>query len=156
MAQSKEQRKRAQEEYQKLARKHRPRPPVVRNALLAFAVGGAWSVVGQGVLNFFVSRGLPPEKAGSPTAVVMIFLGAFLTALGVYDELGRIGGAGSAIPITGFANSIVAAALEYRTEGFVMGMAARMFQIAGPVIVYGVVFAVVVGVLRVLLGGVKA
>lgn len=153
MPQSKEQRKRAQEEYQKLARKHRPRPPLARNALLAFVVGGAFSTVGQAVLNLFVSRGLTPEKAGAPTAVVMVFLGSFLTALGVYDEIGRVGGAGSAIPITGFANSVVAAAIEYRTEGFVMGMAARMFQIAGPVIVYGVVSAVVIGVLRVLLGG---
>lgn len=148
MAQSKEQRKRAQEEYQKLARRHRPRPPLARNVLLAFLVGGAICVVGQGVLNFFTARGLPPDKAGGLTAVVMVFLGAFLTALGVYDEVGKVGGAGSAIPISGFANSIVAAAIEFRTEGWVMGMAARMFQIAGPVIVYGVTSAIVVGVIR--------
>lgn len=151
MGQSKEQRKRAQEEYQKLARKRRPRPPLLKNALLAFLVGGAICAAGQGVFEFFVSQGLPREKASGPTAAVMVFLGASLTALGVYDELGRVGGAGSAIPITGFANSIVAAAMEYRTEGLVMGLAARMFQIAGPVIVYGVVSAVVVGILRFLL-----
>lgn len=148
MAQTKEQKKRAQEEYQKMARRRRPRPPLLRNALLAFLVGGAICAVGQAVLNFFVAQGLSPDKAGGPTAAVMVFLGAFLTALGVYDNLGKVGGAGSAIPITGFANSIVSAAIEFRTEGFVMGMAARMFQIAGPVIVYGVVSAIVVGIIR--------
>lgn len=153
MAQTKEQKKRAQEEYQKLASKHRPRPPFLRNALLAFVVGGAISVVGQAVLGLFVRSGLSPEKAGGPTAAVMVFLGALLTEVGIYDELGRIGGAGSAIPITGFANSIVAAALEFRTEGLVMGLAARMYQIAGPVITYGVVSAIVVGVLRFLIIG---
>ncbi|HHW13700.1 MAG TPA: SpoVA/SpoVAEb family sporulation membrane protein, partial [Firmicutes bacterium] len=100
-----------------------------------------------------VRSGLSPDKAGGPTAAVMVFLGAFLTALGVYDEVGRIGGAGSAIPITGFANSIVAAAMEFKTEGFVMGTAARMYQIAGPVITYGVVSAIVVGVIRFLVAG---
>ncbi|MDI6871317.1 MAG: stage V sporulation protein AC [Bacillota bacterium] len=153
MAQTKEQQKRAQEEYQRLARRHRPRPPLLRNALLAFLVGGAISAAGQGVLNFFVAQGLPPDKAGGPTAGVMVFLGAFLTALGVYDKIGQVGGAGSAIPITGFANSIVAAAIEFKTEGFVMGMAARMYQIAGPVITYGVTSAIVVGLLRFLIAG---
>ncbi|MGE5552645.1 MAG: stage V sporulation protein AC [Betaproteobacteria bacterium] len=153
MAQTKEQQQRAQEEYQKLARRHRPRPPLARNALLAFLVGGAISALGQGVRNFFVSQGFSPDKAGAPTAVVMVFLGAFLTALGVYDKVGQVGGAGSAIPITGFANSVVAAALEFRTEGFVMGMASRMYQVAGPVITYGVTSAIVVGVLRFLLTG---
>jgi stage V sporulation protein AC len=153
VVQTKEQKKRAQEEYQQLARRHRPRPPLLRNALLAFLVGGAISAVGQGILNFFVGQGLPPDKVGTLTAVVMIFLGGLLTALGVYDELGKVGGAGSAIPITGFANSVVAAALEFRTEGFVMGLAARMYQIAGPVITYGVVSAVVVGVVRFLVKG---
>lgn len=153
MAKTKEQKKRAQEEYQKVARRHRPRPPLLRNALLAFLVGGTIAVIGQGVLNFFISRGLAPDKAGGPTAAVMVFLGAFLTALGVYDKIGQVGGAGSAIPITGFANSIVAAAIEFRTEGFVMGMAARMFQIAGPVIAYAVVSGVVIGVIRFLVTG---
>lgn len=83
----------------------------------------------------------------------MIFIGGLLTALGVYDEIGRVGGAGSAIPITGFANTIVSAAMEFRSEGFVLGMAARMFQIAGPVIVYGVVSAILAGVIRWLLVG---
>jgi stage V sporulation protein AC len=145
--------KREQEEYDKLAQTHRPKPPLAKNLILAFLVGGTISLVGQAVLTFFTSRGLSPDKAGGPTAATMIFLGALLTAIGIYDEIGRIGGAGSAIPITGFANSIVACALEFRSEGYIMGMAARMFQIAGPVIVYGVVSAFIVGILRYLLGG---
>jgi stage V sporulation protein AC len=151
--QTQEQKKRAQEEYQKLAKQHRPKTPVLKNALLAFLVGGVICALGQAIMEFFVARGLPPDKAGGPTAAVLIFLGAGLTALGVYDELGKRGGAGSAIPITGFANSIVAAAIEFKTEGYVMGVTARMFQIAGPVIVYGVVSAIVFGVLRFLVAG---
>lgn len=153
MKQTQEQKKRAQEEYQKLAKQHRPKTPVLKNALLAFLVGGVICALGQAIMEFFVARGLPPDKAGGPTAAVLIFLGAGLTALGVYDELGKRGGAGSAIPITGFANSIVAAAIEFKTEGYVMGVTARMFQIAGPVIVYGVVSAIVFGVLRFLVAG---
>ncbi|MGE5509532.1 MAG: stage V sporulation protein AC [Chitinophagales bacterium] len=153
MQQTQEQKKRSQEEYQQLAKAHRPKTPVLRNALLAFLVGGLICTLGQAILNFLVARGLPPDKAGGPTAAVLVFLGAGLTALGVYDELGKHAGAGSAIPITGFANSIVSAAIEFKTEGYVMGVAARMFQIAGPVIVYGVVSAIVFGVLRILLAG---
>lgn len=149
--QTQEVKKRQQEEYQKLAKSHRPKQAIGKNLLLAFLVGGTISLVGQAVLTFFAAHGFPADKAGAPTSATMIFLGAFLTALGVYDEIGKVGGAGSAIPITGFANSIVASALEYRTEGYVMGMSARMFQIAGPVIVYGVTSAFIVGVLRYLL-----
>lgn len=145
--------KREREEYSKLAKSHRPKQRIGKNLVLAFLVGGTISLIGQAFLLLFTSIGFSPDKAGGPTASTVIFLGALLTALGWYDEIGKVGGAGSAIPISGFANSIVASALEFRSEGFVMGMAARMFQIAGPVIVYGVVSAFLVGIARFLLVG---
>ncbi|MDI3281043.1 MAG: SpoVA/SpoVAEb family sporulation membrane protein, partial [Bacillota bacterium] len=119
----------------------------------AFIVGGLISTAGQAVFDFYRSLGFSEQTAGGPTAATMVFVGTFLTALGIYDEIGRVGGAGSAIPITGFANSIVASAMEFRSEGFIMGVTARMFQIAGPVIVYGVVSALLVGLAKWLLTG---
>lgn len=145
--------KRAQEKYQELAKQHQPKPPLSKNLFRAFLVGGLISVAGQGVFNLYRAMGVPKPDSGGPTAVTMIFLGALLTALGVYDKIGQFGGAGSAIPITGFANTIVSAAMEFKSEGFILGMAARMFQIAGPVIVYGVVSAIMLGVIRWLLVG---
>ncbi len=145
---------RQKEAYQQLLQKHTPSRPIFRNLVLAFLVGGAITTIGQGVLNFFVSQGLSPKDAATPTAGVMIFLGALLTGLGVYDKIGKFAGMGSALPITGFANSIVSPALEFKREGFVLGVGARMFQVAGPVIVYGVVSSLVVSVLHILVKGV--
>lgn len=138
----------AQAEYQQFAKSRRPKPPYVRNALLAFLTGGVISLLGQGLMTWFMGMGLPPDQASGRMAVALVFMGALLTGLGVYDEIGRFGGAGAAIPITGFANSIVAPAMEFAREGYVFGMAARMFQVAGPVIVYGVTASVVAGLLR--------
>lgn len=149
----KEVQKRAQERYQRVAKMHKPKPPLAKNLFWAFFIGGLISVVGQGVYNLYLFLGVPKPDAGGPVAVTMIFLGGLLTALGIYDEIGRLGGAGSAIPITGFANSIVSSAMEFKSEGYVLGMSARMFQIAGPVIVYGVVSAILAGLIRWWLGG---
>ncbi len=134
-----------------LQKKHSPRRPVARNAGLAFLVGGAICAVGEGVRQFFLWRGLSPETAGAPTAAVMIFLGALLTGLGVYDEVGRLGGMGAALPVTGFANSIVAPAMEFKREGWVMGVGSRMFTVAGPVVVYTMVTSFAVGLVYYLL-----
>lgn len=139
--------------YLKIAERHRPKTPWLRNALVAFVVGGLICAVGQVVFAFFVSRGFPVEQAGTPTAAVMIVLGALLTGLGIYDRLGAFAGMGAALPITGFANSIVAPAMEYKREGYVLGVAARMFTVAGPVIVYGVVVSLVMAALKLLLSG---
>ena len=125
----------------------KPKPPIVKNMLWAFVVGGLICVLGQVFANYFVDLGLSKKEAGVPTTIVMVFLGAFFTGLGVYDELGRRAGAGSIVPITGFANSVVAPAMEFKREGFVFGVAAKMFVIAGPVIVYGVTTAVLVGLI---------
>lgn len=139
--------------YQSLAKKHQPKPRLARNMFLAFLTGGAISLVGQILFNLYRGLGLNEGLSGSLMAVTLVFLAGLLTALGWYDAIGRIGGAGSAIPITGFANSVVSPAVEFRQEGMVLGMAARMFTVAGPVIVYGVVSAVVVGILRWLVVG---
>lgn len=142
-----------QVDFRQFARRRRPRPAYLRNAALAFLVGGAIALVGQGLIDAFQAAGLSPEQAGGRAAVSLIFVGSLLTALGVYDEIARYGGAGAAIPITGFANSVVAPAMEFAREGFVFGVAAHMFQVAGPVIVYGTAAAVVSALARWLLTG---
>lgn len=133
--------------YQAQFNQVKPKPPILKNALWAFAVGGLICTLGQVIQNYFIGLGLSPKEAGGPTSAVLIFLSALFTGLGIYDELGRRAGAGSIVPITGFANSIVAPAMEYKREGYVFGVGAKMFVIAGPVIVYGLVTAFIVGLI---------
>lgn len=141
------------QQFQKLMQKNAPKPPLVKNVLWAFFVGGAICVIGQAIQNYLINTwGFTLKEAGAPTASVLVFLGAFFTGLGVYDELGKRAGAGSIVPITGFANSIVAPALEFKREGYVFGVGAKMFVIAGPVIVYGLITAVIIGLIRYFLG----
>ncbi|WP_177504113.1 stage V sporulation protein AC [Anaerosinus sp.] len=125
-----------------------PKPPVIKNILWAFCVGGLICCIGQVVQNYFLDGGLIKKDAAAATSSVMVFLGAFLTGIGIYDEIGKRAGAGSVVPITGFANSIVSCAMEFKREGFVFGIGAKMFVIAGPVIVYGLVMAFIVGLIR--------
>ncbi len=141
------------EEYRKYAGKHAPRSHVGRNCLGAFLVGGAICCLGQALLDLYGAWGLDELAAAAAESVTLVFLGALLTGLGVYDDLARLGGAGTLVPITGFANSVAAPALEFKTEGLITGTAARMFVIAGPVIVFGVSSSVVYGLLLCLLGG---
>ena len=138
-------------EYQQYVDRVSPKSKIKRNILRAFIVGGLICVIGQFFSNFFKSRGYSPEIISNLTTLVMVFLGAFFTGLNVYDELGRFAGAGSIIPITGFANSIVSPAMEFKSEGYVTGVGAKMFVIAGPVIVYGVSASVLVGMIYYLL-----
>lgn len=135
-------------QYQKQVEKVMPKPPIIKNILWAFCVGGLICVIGQFIQNYFIGMELSKKDAAACTSVVMVFLGAFLTGLGIYDKIGKRAGAGSVVPITGFANSIVACAMEFKREGFVFGIGAKMFVIAGPVIVYGLVTAFAVGVIR--------
>ena len=137
-----------QKKYQKIVQKARPRPPILLNCIRAFVTGGAICLVGQGVLNYFIDIGVKPPDSGGPLAGVMVTLGALLTGIGVYDAIGKFGGMGSALPITGFANSIVSPAMEFKREGYVLGVGARMFQVAGPVIVHGLVTSVVVVLIK--------
>jgi stage V sporulation protein AC len=126
-----------------------PKTPYISNCIKAFIVGGLICVLGQLIQNFFISFFNFTEKtAGNPTVATLVLLSALLTGLGVYDKIGQFAGAGSAVPVTGFANSLASAALEHRSEGIVLGIATNMFKLAGNVIVFGVVAAYVVGVVR--------
>jgi stage V sporulation protein AC len=141
--------KKPQEAYQKLAKKHQPRPNVLKNCVKAFVVGGVICMLGQGLSQMYVKWfGFPPEKAGNPTVATLVFISCLLTGLGVYDRIGQWAGAGTAVPVTGFANSIASAALEHRSEGFVLGVGGNMFKLAGSVIVFGTVAAFFIGIIH--------
>ena len=126
------------EEYGRYTAGHMPRSRMGRNMLRAFLTGGIICALGQGLIEVYTALGLEAESAGAACSVTLIALGVVLTGLGVYDKLAKFGGAGTLVPITGFANAMAAPALEFKTEGKITGTAAKMFVIAGPVIVYGV------------------
>ena len=140
-------RKMTKEEYGKYIKQKSPNSPLLPDIFKAFLVGGIICTVGQAVINGWTAAGLDEESAASATCITMVFLGAFLTSLGIYDRIARFAGAGTLVPITGFANAVVSPALEYKAEGFISGMAAKMFVIAGPVIVFGLTASVVYGVI---------
>lgn len=133
--------------YDQLVQRVKPRPPVARNTFWAFLVGGLISVVGQVFFNIYQGLGLPRLEAGAAMSMTLVFFAALLTGLGIYDEIAKIGGAGTIVPITGFANSMVAPAMEFKTEGLVLGVGARLFTVAGPVLVFGIVTAWFIGLL---------
>ncbi|WP_270170850.1 stage V sporulation protein AC [Paenibacillus sp. SYP-B4298] len=135
-----------QQEYNQMALARQPKRKTARNCLRAFLCGGLICVLGQAIQNAFVYwGGMDETKAGNPTVAVMIMLSVILTSLGLYDKLGQWAGAGSAVPVTGFANSMTSAAIEHRSEGLVLGTGANMFELAGSVIVFGTVAAFIVG-----------
>ena len=142
-----DQQKQQQAAYKQKVQQVSPKPTIVKNVIWAFVVGGLICVLGQFIQNYLIGTGISKKDATGPTAVILVFLSAFLTGLGVYDELGKRAGAGSIVPITGFANSVVAPAMEFKREGFVFGVGAKMFIIAGPVIAYGTATAVLVGLI---------
>ncbi len=133
--------------YQEMVTKTKPKPPVFRNVLGAFVIGGAICTVGQAFLKFFMSLGLAELDAGAATSATLVFIAAILTGLGVYDSIAKYGGAGTIVPITGFANSIVAPALEFRREGMIFGVGQRIFTLAGPVLAFGFVTAWLIGLI---------
>jgi stage V sporulation protein AC len=134
-------------EYQNLVNQVKPKPPLLKNCLWAFAVGGLICVIAQWILNYLQFRGMDKINAGSTVAVIMIFLGALLTGIGVYDKIGEKAGAGSIVPITGFANVIVASAMEFKREGYIFGVGARIFSIAGPTLLFGFTASVLIGLI---------
>ena len=140
------------QEYRKYVARRCPPSPLGRDMFRAFLSGGLICALGQGILALWSLAGLEEENAAGATSVTLIFLGVLLTGLGVYDRLAKFCGAGTLVPITGFANSIASPALEFKSEGFVAGMAAKMFVIAGPVLVYGLSASVIYGLVLVLLG----
>lgn len=141
-----------QQEYQSFAQEREPKRPVLINVLKAFLVGGTICLIGQGVADFFIWNFDFTEKtAGNPTVAVMILLSVILTVLGVYDHIAQWAGAGTAVPVTGFANSMASAAIEHRTEGFVLGVGGKMFKLAGSVIVFGVFSAFIIALIKTLI-----
>jgi len=134
-------------EYNQYVKKKSPNSPLLADCLRAFLVGGAICVIGQLLGTWYRTLPVSNLQAATLTSATMIFLGALLTGLNLYDDIARIGGAGTLVPITGFANSIVASAMEFKSEGYVLGLGAKMFTIAGPVIVFGVTASVIYGVI---------
>lgn len=138
-------------QYSELVGKKTKGSPVLKKIITAFLVGGAICTIGQLIMNGYIAAGLDRETASGATSVSLIFLGALFTGLNVYDVLGKHAGAGSLVPITGFANSIVSPSMEYKTEGLITGVAAKMFTIAGPVLVYGTIASIVYGLILLLI-----
>ena len=138
--------------YQEYVKAKAPKSPIVRDCLRAFLVGGLICALGKAIQNGWLAAGLTKDDAGAATACCLVLLSAVLTGLNLYNNIGRFGGAGSLVPITGFANSVVSPAIDFKAEGFITGMAAKMFQIAGPVIVFGSLASVIYGVILMLLG----
>jgi stage V sporulation protein AC len=142
-----------QQEYQKLAKGIEPKRPIFVNCIRAFFVGGFICLVGQGLMQLFINYfGFTKKTAGNPTVAVLILIAVILTSLGVYDKIAQWAGAGTAVPVTGFANSVCSAALEHRSEGLVLGVGGNMFKLAGSVIVFGTVAAFVIGLIYAVLG----
>lgn len=138
-----------QQKYHIFAKGREPHRPVFLNCLKAFFVGGTICLIGQGISWFYMTYFDFTEKtAGDPAVATLIFIAVMLTGFGVYDHIGQWGGAGSAIPVTGFANSIASAAIDYRSEGFVLGVGGNMFKLAGSVIVFGVFSAFVIALVK--------
>ena len=135
------------DEYRQYAQEHSPRSHMLQNMLRAFLSGGLICMIGQFFITFYSSFGLDKELAVTAASMTLVFLGAALTALGIYDDIAKFSGAGTLVPITGFANSIASPAIEFKTEGMITGTAAKMFIIAGPVIVYGVSASVIYGLI---------
>ena len=140
------------QEYQSYVQQRMKKSPLLKDVCLSFVIGGAICVLGQAIQNGWAAAGLSKEDAGTATSCTLVFLSALLTGLNLYNKLARFGGAGTLVPITGFANAVVSPAIDFRSEGFVTGMAAKMFVIAGPVIVYGTLASVVYGVVLWALG----
>lgn len=141
------------QDYKQIAKRHEPSRPALKNCLRAFLVGGLICVLGQAIQEAFMAIfGMTSREASSPTVAVLILLSVILTSLGVYDKIAQWAGAGTAVPVTGFANSMASAALEHRAEGLVLGVGASMFKLAGSVIVFGTVAAFFVGIVYAILG----
>lgn len=135
------------DEYKKLGEKAVPKTKSFRNLTGAFLIGGGICLLGQFLLNFYLDMGLSTPSASTACSMTLVAISAVLTGFGVYDKIAKFGGGGTLVPITGFANAVVAPAMEYKSEGFVLGLGVKIFTIAGPVIVYGVLASVAYGLI---------
>ena len=136
-----------QKKYQEYVDKKSPNSPILKNCFNAFWVGGLICTFGQIILLICKARGLDDATSGTIASIILIGLSAFLTGLNIFNKIGKFAGAGSLVPITGFANSIVAPSIEYKSEGYVMGVGSKMFTIAGPVLVFGICSSILVGII---------
>lgn len=141
-----------QQEYKKFEQQREPKRPVLKNCIKAFFVGGFICLIGQLISTFFITYfDFSERSAGNPTVATLIFISMLLTGFGVYDRLAQFGGAGTAVPVTGFGNSVISACIEHKTEGFVLGVGGNMFKLAGSVILFGVFAAFVIGLIKTIL-----
>jgi stage V sporulation protein AC len=151
MAKKKEQTK-TQQQYQEYAKTKEPKRPVFKNCVWAFLIGGLICTLGQGIMWFFMTYfNFTEETASSPTVAVLIIIATLLTSIGVYDHIAQYAGAGTVVPITGFANTMTSAAIEHRSEGYVLGVGGNMFKLSGSVIVFGVFSAFIVATIKIIL-----
>lgn len=132
--------------YQEYVNKKSPNSPIWKNCFNAFWVGGLICTIGQVILNICKARGFDQATSGTIVSIILIGISAFLTGLNIFNKIGKFAGAGSLVPITGFANSIVAPSIEFKSEGYVMGVGSKMFTIAGPVLVFGICTSIIVGI----------
>ncbi|WP_335869929.1 stage V sporulation protein AC [Bacillus sp. 2205SS5-2] len=138
--------------YEKLEQKHETKRPILINCIKAFFVGGVICIIGQAISYFYIYYfNFTEQTAGNPTVATMVFIAMLLTGFGVYDHIGQFGGAGSAVPVTGFGNAVISAAIEHRTEGLVLGVGGNMFKLAGSVILFGVFSAFIVSLIKTVL-----
>lgn len=133
--------------YKKLTEKASPNSPILKNMFFAFLIGGSICALGQIFMNIYIYLGAEKDTAGTLVSITLILISVILTGLNLFDRIAKIAGAGTLVPITGFANSVASPAIEFKSEGFVLGMAAKMFIISGPVIVYGTVASVIYGII---------
>ena len=138
-------------EYKAYVEQKAKKSPIVKDVALAFIIGGLICVVGQAIQDGWSAAGLNQEDAGTATSICLVLLSARLTGFNLYNKIARYGGAGTLVPITGFANAVVSPAIDFKSEGFITGMAAKMFTVAGPVIVFGTLASVIYGVILMLL-----
>lgn len=134
-------------EYAKMSKKASPKSPTFKNCIWAFVIGGAICTAGQGIYDLYMLMDISEKDGRALTSITLVFLGIFFTSVRLYDKLAKHAGAGTLVPITGFANAIVSPAIEFKSEGLVLGLGAKLFTIAGPVIVYGIISSVVYGVI---------
>ncbi len=140
------------EQYDKYVKEKTPNSTIFPDCIKAFLTGGIICTIGQALMNFYKYIGMQQELASSAVSITLVFFGALLTGLNIYPVIGKFGGAGSLVPITGFANAVVSPALESKTEGRILGTGAKIFTIAGPVILYGTIASVIAGIIYWLIG----
>lgn len=138
--------------YKKYAKERAKKSPLAKDCLMAFLIGGAICTLGQALMTVYEAVGVPEDIAKSLVPVTLVFLAALFTGIGIFDDLAKIAGAGTLVPITGFANAVVSPAIDNKSEGFIMGVGAKMFVMAGPVIVYGIISSVLYGVIYYIVG----